>query len=433
MIMTIAFMASWLWFGNIILRYRRELLREGIEPNPGPADFTREDWKEGRRKLREKQSEDKRDSLRINYQLAFKDLKHPWILTGDLELDCYSFYELLHKQGYASNTIPVLPLGLLKSIFSRFVDGYGLQHLQKVTRQYYSSKQNMTEVRLDNTTPEPGRDARKLLLKYYLIYYYHHHKLLCELLSKKKISSQVFEWFTTKLSDGVQSVGSNMAKGFMTEVKPVWDSAVNKLKELKDSLFGSIKNSLVAIGAGLIVTLLGILGFSMLYKYRNYLLESWDEKFVSQGLDDIKEEEKQSEWFFTRIAKWGYKLVVDDFCGWANSFSEKFEGEAFAAKLKSLGNLSGALNNIHSLMIKVRDILCWVLDKVWKFIFNTPFFQSSKEVEKLTSRINDLLKRIQIVSKDLSINEQRQFVKDVEELYEYMCFLKNVILYCILR
>lgn len=394
-----------------------EWLKEGVELNPGPADFNY-DVKEQRRLKRARQRDEKRDSLTVTYRNKFNSLEQSekWTLTGDLELDCYHFYELLLRQGYASNRIVALPIGVLRSLFTAFEEGYGLQQLQKVERKFMNNP-NMRRVETYGS-PEPGKGGRHLIVKYYFIHYYHHHKLLALLLQGK--TDQMFEWFNGKL----EGVGSTLAKGWMKEVKPVWDSVIAQVAGFKSRIGDVLTGFALGMGAVIVAVLLGLLGKKIIYKYCSILLPSLH--FKALELEDDPPEHVD-QMFGYNLFSWSMESWLETMNVRANKLTAKFVGDSWEKKLKELGNFSAAMNNIFTFLGKIQSILKWVIDKSWKFITGVDFFQDTRDATEFKNRINAMVVTVSI--KDIEnrgLEEQKQFVKDYMDLREMKPFLQTV-------
>lgn len=394
-----------------------EWLKEGVELNPGPADFNY-DVKEQRRLKRARQRDEKRDSLTVTYRNKFNSLEQSekWTLTGDLEIDCYHFYELLLRQGYASNRIVALPTGVLRSLFTAFEEGYGLQQLQKVERKFMNNP-NMRRVETYGS-PEPGKGGRHLIVKYYFIHYYHHHKLLALLLQGK--TDQMFEWFNGKL----EGVGSTLAKGWMKEVKPVWDSVIAQVAGFKSRIGDVLTGFALGMGAVIVAVLLGLLGKKIIYKYCSILLPSLH--FKTLELEDDPPEHVD-QMFGYNLFSWSMESWLETMNVRANKLTAKFVGDSWEKKLKELGNFSAAMNNIFTFLGKIQSILKWVIDKSWKFITGVDFFQDTRDATEFKNRINAMVVTVSI--KDIEnrgLEEQKQFVKDYMDLREMKPFLQTV-------
>lgn len=394
-----------------------EWLKEGVELNPGPADFNY-DVKEQRRLKRARQKDEKRDSLTVTYRNKFNALEQSekWNLTGDLEIDCYHFYELLLRQGYASNRIVALPTGVLRSVFTAFEEGYGLQQLNKVERLYLA-KPEMRRVETYGS-PEPGRKGRHLITKYYFVHYYHHHKLLALLLQGKV--DQMFEWFNGKL----EGVGSTLAKGWMKEVKPVWDSVIAQVAGFKNRIGDVLTGFALGMGAVIVAVLLGLLGKKVIYKYCSILLPSIHYKSL-----DLEDEpaEHVDQMFGYNLFSWSMESWLETMNVKANKLSAKFVGENWDKKLKELGNFSAAMNNIFTFLSKVQSILKWVIDKSWKFITGVDFFQDTRDATEFKNRVNAMVVTVSI--KDIEnrgLEEQKQFIEDYMKLREMKPFLQTL-------
>lgn len=394
-----------------------EWLKEGVELNPGPADFNY-DVKEQRRLKRARQRDEKRDSLIVTYRNKFNALEQGerWNLTGDLEIDCYHFYELLLRQGYASNRIVALSTGVLRSVFTAFEEGYGLQQLNKVERLYLANTQ-MRRVQTHGS-PEPGKKGRHLIVKYYFVHYYHHHKLLALLLQGKE--DQMFDWFNNKL----EGVGSTLAKGWMKEVKPVWDSVIAQVAGFKSRIGDVLTGFALGMGAVIVSVLLGLLGKKIIYKYCSILLPSLHYKVL-----EVEEEtpEHVDQMFGYNLFSWSLESWLETMNVKANKLTAKFVGDSWEKKLKELGNFSAAMNNIFTFLSKVQSILKWVIDKSWKFITGVEFFQDTRDATEFKNKINAMVVTVSI--KDIEnrgLEDQKQFVKDYMDLREMKPFLQTL-------
>lgn len=389
----------------------KEDLKEGIELNPGPpserGDYTEMERKEDRRKQRTKQYGDKKTQLIVKYKQKVESLEQSerWILTGDLEIDCYHFYELLIRQGYAPSRLPSLPIGLLGSVFRAFEDGYGLQVLDKVERQY-TKNQAMTRVATHGSA-EPGVKGRKLIVKYYFIHYYHHHKCLSLLLQNKGLRNQMLDW----IKDGFRNGGQEMAKGFVAEVKPFWDKVVSAFSTMKNRALDLISGFSLGMGMSLIAILLGIVGYKVFTKYINILMPST----LVETTDEVVVEDQ----FFKHLTIWSFESWMSSIGARLSLLSTKWIGENWDKKLKEFGSLSQAVSNIFTLMDKMKKIMVWVIDSCWRFLFGTEFFESTKQVREYKDRLSALMKTIAI--KDIAngtLKEQQEFAHAFEELVE---------------
>lgn len=393
----------------------KDLTKDGdVEANPGPADYnTTIELKERRAQMRRQQYGDKLNNHRIKYQKAFEHLTHKWILTGDLDVDCYKLYELLLRQGFAPNLAPLLPIAVLKWNFEGFALGHGLQHYNKLKRLFY----NEDDVKLPEYygAPEPGEQARRLILKFYYMHYYHHHSTLICLLTDQKYEDQFFG-----IDTFLSGAGKKVARGFIEEVKPIWDTLVNTLKSYKDSFVLTLKNWTIGMTC-LFAAIVGAFGVNYLLKYSSYIFPTGEEE---EDEEEVPHED-QAFMFFEKVSKWTTLAWITESGTSLSNFTKAYEGIEWEKKLKSLGNLSSALSNIFTFLEKLKKIVIWVIDSSWKFIFGTKFFETSKQLDEWKDKVNALMKQV-LKDNITELNEQRAFVSAYEELVTQMPYVKNI-------
>lgn len=383
-----------LYFQRTYLLPGRNLLAEGIEPNPGPADFDR---KESRRKLRQRQNGEKKNSLSIQYRTRIAQCKQLWLCTGDLAKDIVKMDELMEQQGYAPYLVPILPIGLVRSVFRAFEEGYGLQNYNKIVREFQEKK--IQEVHTHGNAMK-GKKARRILMKYYFIVRHERYPILSTMLLNEH---QMFEGLGA-------GFGKGLITSFKSEIMPLWDELVKKFTSMKDSAYSKLRDSACIMCLGFIAILVGVLGYKTFIKYAPIFTGIPQTKLDNQGFDKI------IAWF-----SWDQFLKTFGF----NQMISSFDMPAFEKKIKDLGQLSTALTNIGKVLQRIKDIVAWVLDSVCLFLFKKPCFASTERIMKLQDRVTNLMKLVQQDSVPTGLAPQREFCNAYCELQELIPWLKT--------
>lgn len=398
------------------LRFNIKLLlqKQGVEPNPGPVvidgmrisyanQMNDAEHKHRRSQYVARQRDEKNKSNILQYQRDFQ-LIHPAQrggLTGEHSVDLEYFHSLLVEYGYASSRLLLLPSYLLKRVFTLYIEGYGLQHYEKLLRLFLTKK--ISDIPLDNRTPEAGSPARRLLVKFFFWSFADKFPHLNACISEP--NNQMFEGL-------MGNIGSKIAEGFKKEVLPVWESLVSNITGLKDSAMSCIQDNMVFLGVFAFGILIGTIGIGVIYRYRSVL-------FVDSSTNEESDLENQ-------MLSVSTGLITKTFTSWmtymgvqSDRFIAKFNETHLTGAIDKFGKLASAFNNIYTMFARLRDVVKYIIDKSWSFITGVPFFQSTRQVQEVVTLVNGLMSSVRVGDIENKGNDVKcEFIQAFESLVE---------------
>lgn len=399
----------------LAFQIQTQLFKSGIEPNPGPVVLDgikisfQNQSKEQRALYIQRQKDEKNKSNVKTYVLTFSQLdqKEKGQLTGDQQVDFSYFNDLLIANGYASKRLLMLPSYIIQDIFAKYVQGYGLQHYEKILRKFNEMKGNTYGISIDNRTPEPGEEGRRLLVKFFFRLHKQKYPFLTALLCSYK--NQMFEGILSK-------VGSSIAKGFKEEIMPIWDTIIKKLADVKDSALQFIQQCGVFLSIFVVAIIIGVVGWQMVSKYGLILFE----KPVNPegSLENQMLETAQGLVTFT-FTSW-----IDYFGKTTDQFIGYFNDAHLGKGVEKLGKLSSAFNNIYNFLEKMTKMIKYVIDISWKWITGVPFFESTKRVNEICLKVNELIATVRVDDiMNKGADQRIKFVQAFQDIVEMAPFI----------
>lgn len=390
----------------------RNLLAEGIEPNPGPADINYSDdyycTKSRGRRRHKSQSEFRTARILTEYHRIGQSCPG---ITGDLERDVQDFYQLIVQAGYTSSHVDLVPTVHIVRIFQQWIDGYGLMNFFKLARHLESGKAFET-LPTPESSPALGADGRELLLKYFVKSPRVNScpkltKLLkilrFQYLTLPKFVGQAFS-FTHHVKKAAQDVVDNaLAPQFA------------KIQTFVDKIVGQISGGVKLTGALLLGLSVGIailyFGWPTIQKMGSALFEYFAPHHSFVPITAQSEVEGQVGFGSQLIAAMS-KLHVTEFAPWKSSYATHF-----VSNVKSVSKFTNALMSLGKFMTWLRDCVVDIMDSSWILLTGRAFFTTTQRVREYVTRVEKCLQICEKTStSDMTHDQMREFIASYDFL-----------------